>query len=337
MVPAAELTDRLLLEEQLVLADALQDGGDPRGHLLALHLAIERAPDDQTLVAAAKDHVAEHAEDLIGPLAPYHGDPGLTLEWHRGYVKGASLDTKDTPACLDALLQIPMVHTLTDLRLGRAAGCLPVLAAHRPHLRHLEYGIDALGRPVLDAPDLTGLWQALPTLQSFVGGAQRLGRLEVPALRSLDLRSPPADLVSLLDARWPTLVSLRLQGAIAGPYARGYDVRSLLDALDQVPSIRELAITFRVREPDPPTFSMFMCVGHLIGSRLRRLRRLELRGAVGWDAHAAIDRFPSEFAHLDEFLIVDRSAPANRQTPAESSADACRIHPSAGNARCSPT
>lgn len=254
---AAELNDRLLLEEQLVLADALQDGGDPRGHLLALHLAIERAPDDQTLVAAAKDHVAEHAEDLIGPLAPHHRDPGLTLEWHRGYVKGASLDTEDTPACLDALLQIPMVHTLTDLRVGRAAGCLPVFAAHRPHLRHLEYGIDALGRPVLDAP---------------------LASLAHPAV---------------------------LRGWC--PAAR--------------PARGSRAALARPSEP----------------RLLRRLRRLELRGAVGWDAHAAIDRFPSEFAHLDEFLIVDRSAPANRQTPAESSADACRIHPSAGNARCSPT
>ncbi len=309
-------------ETQLVLADALQEAGDPRGRLLAVQYALETDPWSAALQSEEVRLIDRHADSLLGPLALHRYDDGLELIWHRGFVRAAGIDEEQiaAPRLIDELLRIPAVQAMVSLRIGHVLeppACLAVVERTRPMLRHLSVGIDKQDRRVLADAYLAGLWEALPTLESLAACGGFLGQLRLPNLRVFDLRSAPRwDLSPLLVAEWPRLESLRLAGASVSPYSQlgerfvdESDVRTLIDALGDLPTLRSLALVDAQEtafgfDGIAGSTASDLIVEHIASSAvLGRLRRLELGGALSTrGVEHLLDR-ASRFAHLDELIL----------------------------------
>src|SRR5689334_17154193 len=75
----------------LVYADWLQAQGAPRGALAALQGTLDARDGDQRLHDALSEHMRDHAEAYLGPLAPVLDHPDLELEWRCGFIGSAVL------------------------------------------------------------------------------------------------------------------------------------------------------------------------------------------------------------------------------------------------------
>ena len=308
-------------ETQLVLADALQELGDPRGRLLVVQHALETDPWNAALQSEEVRIIDRHADALLGPLALHRYDDGLELVWHRGFVRAAAIDEKEiaAPRLIDELLGIPAVKAMASLRIGHVLelhACLAVLEAGRPSLRHLAVGIDRDDRRVYEDAYLADLWEAVPSLESFAAGGGFLGQLRLPNLRSFDLRSAPRwDLSPLITAEWPRLQSLRLGGASVSPYSRlgehfvdPSDVRTLIDALSSVGTLRSLSLVVEegsdfFGQPTTATAADLLAE-HLASSEvLSRLTRLEIGGPLSQLGVEHLLGRAARFSHLADLVL----------------------------------
>jgi uncharacterized protein (TIGR02996 family) len=197
-----------------VFADLLQGRGDVRGQLIALALG-GKARAERLL----RD---KHRARLASPAFWTLLDAGaLSPEWAFGHLRAATLhfsaENQFDPANLDAVLASPLACALEALSLTlpgdahAASRGLDVVRTRRPPIHRLELSANITA----DALNTEGLLEALPrvtaatlygitslaglsspSLQSLVAwvsdwdGAPpcRLGRLEVPRLRELQLR-----------------------------------------------------------------------------------------------------------------------------------------------------
>jgi uncharacterized protein (TIGR02996 family) len=191
---AAVLDDPDNDEAWLVLADWLQQQGDPRGELIALDVKGDEA--------ASGRHLELHEAALIGSLEP-HLD---MFQWKRGYIHRARLACStdleiDNARVLDRLLRHASGRLLQELVLApdillgeqdQLIGVFELLARHVPPLRSLTVGDYPLGdyRDVDDyiIGDLSTLW-TLPRLQTLVvhGAAITTGPIAHPTLANLEL------------------------------------------------------------------------------------------------------------------------------------------------------
>ncbi|MBL8924395.1 MAG: hypothetical protein JNJ54_36440 [Myxococcaceae bacterium] len=202
-------------ERWAVYADLLQGRGDVRGKLIALALARKGRAERQLRDKHRRQLAAEAFWELLdaGALEP---------EWGFGHLAAVTLwlahdPPRFDPADLDVVLASPLSCVLAALSLhlpadaGTATRALDALRRRRPPLRRLEVTAnltaDALhvegvleALPRLTEARLLGLSElpavSAPALQSLTAwlsdwdGAPpcRLGRLEAPALRELQLR-----------------------------------------------------------------------------------------------------------------------------------------------------
>lgn len=206
MAVGKEALEAKLLEDPddvatyLVYADWLQQHGDPRGELIALHHA------GKTDEAAA--HVERHADRLLGPLARYartlDGSNAPAFGWHLGFIRSARLSFDSNVAAedgdddgersiedaLEQLLAHPSGALLRELVVPINMlddGCYfePVckaLATHgAPSLRRLRLGEYTFAGPRGPAGadyeyeiswtsfgDMSGMWKAVPRLEHLV-------------------------------------------------------------------------------------------------------------------------------------------------------------------------
>lgn len=134
------------LQPRAMLADALQERGDPRGDFIALQLARPTA-DTEARAAALLD---EHGAAWLGELAPLLTQVG----WERGFPSRAHFSVKQ-PGDARRLLDRPELATLETLAVGSLAWvadlslCARVLL--QPSLRRLKR---LVGAPVALAPEL---------------------------------------------------------------------------------------------------------------------------------------------------------------------------------------
>jgi len=213
MAARAELEARMIEDPQdealrLVYADAI--GDDPRGALIVMQ--------DQDLIEQLDDHIAAHAEVLLGPLAPYttllDGSGERAFSWRLGFIHHARLgfdsNTVDDDAlALDravaALVAHPSGMLLDELIItinmlddgSYFQQVIDALAAHpRLTLRTLRLGeFTCAGGPGGEGDyeyeiswsslgDASKLWAALPRLESLVlqvglGGTSARGDKDV--------------------------------------------------------------------------------------------------------------------------------------------------------------
>jgi len=139
--PAALLAEHAAAPGDLalrsVLADVLQQAGDPRGEFIALQLAIANGTADAGAGKRAAALLKRHADAWTGPLP---GVVAASVRFERGFL--VALRTTATPEQLAASVDRPEWRTVEELVLShRPATPLPV-AARMPLLRLLWTQID---------------------------------------------------------------------------------------------------------------------------------------------------------------------------------------------------
>jgi len=217
----AELAEAVLAASddagpRMVLADWLQEAGDPRGELMALQLRLATTPDDAQLLARERRLFERHRRHFFGALEPDRG----SVVWRAGFIDTVRCDVADLVAILghpslrmlrtlavyfsgdqlEQLARLQLPPTLTTLELRGQVNMRGQLA-----LPALLRGLPALARlVVLDGPDDTVLDRPeLPQLRvlSFAGVPPRLAvsgpwapadwTRRVPALEELTLDRAP--------------------------------------------------------------------------------------------------------------------------------------------------
>jgi len=209
-----------------VLADWLQDQGDPRGELIALQLANK---DKQ-----AKALIAKQADYFLGPLAEHQlthdGDKTPAFEWRSGYIHGLRLshnhyadeDFQGSLAeILDLVLRHPSGRFLAEITFGfnddpnedDLQDLIDILVKRAPRtLRKLHFGDykyaggGAIGQGGDDTEiswysigNLSKLWKSVPHLttlitqggssESAMGGGLQLGKIDLPKLVHAEFRT----------------------------------------------------------------------------------------------------------------------------------------------------
>lgn len=290
-----------------VAADALEERGDPRGRLYAVQRALEDDPWNAELQREDVQIVDRNAEALLGPLAVCRWDDGLALTWRRGFLREAVIEEheRDPSVLLDRLLSIPCADAVEAVRIGHTRdhlACAATLVAHRPRLRRLSFGIAAEGVPLFEYGHLGALLTALPELEVFEGSGGSVDAIRLPRVRSFTMHDVPPDLRPFLTAEWPRLEHLRLGATTASDLYPIGDVRRLIDALTDVPTLRALEL---VGHEDPydewhdVTSADDVLVHCASSPLLRQLDRLVIDGPVSAIGAQAILEAAPAFAHLE--------------------------------------
>lgn len=172
----------------LVLADHLQEHGDPRGEWIVRW----RDAND-----AQRNQLARQLETALGPRPPQYG----SLSWCYGFVRDLRAIVDDDDAgVLATILAHPSLRHVQRIHLEVAGGLydddlrwvVGVLAASvRPSLRELVLKCYVRGgnEPPRGALDLSPLWSAMPRLHTLRATARQItpGSLAAPTLEILEL------------------------------------------------------------------------------------------------------------------------------------------------------
>jgi uncharacterized protein (TIGR02996 family) len=296
-------------EVWLVYADWLQSQGDPRGEIIAIDIAYERASgaerarlkrESARLYIAHKAYISAGLEPLKSTLII----PNAHAErWRRGFLE--ALATYDSPAPLMAVApRVPACRFLRTLSVDVVSDASRFIDA--------MLGIDRW--PSLRTLRFSGMWRR------FSGAPQLMPRL--PSLKALDIEGPA---VRELELSWAGLERLRLRPArFPGMHPTGLRLRldlpdlTLLDldvrSSDEIDGLRE------VLESPPPKLAVLRLVRstpeviQVLAERLPpTLDSLELvRPSLG--ALSELERRAGEFyrLHLRLDLRDDRAMSAER-------------------------
>ncbi len=132
MLWAEHHADPFDLQRRMVLADALEQVGDPRGEVIQLQMATSEGSLDRRLVARARRALAIHLDEWVGPLPLIDRE---TVRFERGFP--IALVTRGSDDDLVAALDRPEWRTLEQLgAIGVPA--LTTLVAKLPQLARLE-------------------------------------------------------------------------------------------------------------------------------------------------------------------------------------------------------
>jgi predicted DNA-binding WGR domain protein len=293
-----------------IYADWLQGRGDARGELAALFLA-------------GKTHeglslLEQQREVLLGPVARHLPLEVGDLVFRHGFLTRARLTRRhgtdtDLAALTRAFLALPLARFVTALRFGLAShdadndwGPTVAALADAPHAGQLTgLALDDFGPEESDLAstpfgDLSGVWKALPALETFTlrsGAGGVLGTIDHPHLRSFTRESSglsASELEAIAQARWPSLQSLEVWTG-ATPLGAEVTTRALRPIVEGVglPRLRHLGLV------DCELSRELIPV--LAGSPLLpRLTSLDLScGVLGDDDVPTLLRHAPRFAHLE--------------------------------------
>jgi len=148
-------------EPREVLADALQEAGDPRGELIALQLREYRGDTSDELRQRAQELVVKHGKTWLGALRPIV----FRAEMRRGFLQRLELAGSWSTSKWQQMAAEPMLATVEELGMGQATG--------KVFARFLEGRIARTIRSVDVFDD--AIWKVVSTL-------------EMPRLRELRVR-----------------------------------------------------------------------------------------------------------------------------------------------------
>jgi hypothetical protein len=255
------LSNPLSVDPYLVYADQLQADGFLHGELISAQIGLAKNPSDARLAVKERALLERVQRSMLGPRSDMLMDPSLCeMTWHYGFIRSARIRAhwhEDVHAqeLLSALLHSPLSRYLWELRVGlpdasgtnHYGGAIEALVSRGPlpFLRRLVLGdveheeLVALGD--LNAGDLSGLWEAVPNLETFEVRCGKLspGFIDAPRLREATILScglqRPA-MYRIASARWPAMEKLVLYfgEATSGANCGVRDVERLLDRTDLV-------------------------------------------------------------------------------------------------------
>jgi hypothetical protein len=132
------------VEPFVVLADALQQHGDPWGELIAL--ACTPLPWSDYVFDGWECLMRDHADELC-PLFDEYDSHGVAIEWSRGFIRSARFGLGSTPSSdVSVLLALPaaaLIETISFYDVGGGDALAAVLLRHRDRLarvRRLDLG-----------------------------------------------------------------------------------------------------------------------------------------------------------------------------------------------------
>ena len=275
------------LDLLLVLADALQDQGNPLGDIVAARVAAGRDPLQLALARALE---AEFREELLGPLASYGS---LGLEWRYGLMRSAALsqppphqldeaETKlwsergpeEAATLVEQLLALPAAQVLSELRL------------------RFDFSLERFG----------------PLLQAVSGKSRTLHKLVLQARSPQSKGSPPAVLLPEL-ADIAGLRSLALTGEMRVLPALRPELEELRLELHGnlghlLPELREQALV-RLRQ-------LSLRTEYAYDQNADEALPTELAAFLGQAALPALKQLSLELTHsvgLDELLSMLSTSP----------------------------
>lgn len=116
------------VEPFLVLADWLQERGDPWGNLIAIDALLEARSSEPAAAKAALENERRSILDEHGAaICPLHGSPNAHLVYRRGFVASAkigscaTIDARELEARLTGLLSSPAATLLQLLDLSESS------------------------------------------------------------------------------------------------------------------------------------------------------------------------------------------------------------------------
>jgi uncharacterized protein (TIGR02996 family) len=216
-----------------VLGDWLQKHGDSHGELVALM----QASGPKAATAVGK-HLAQHAKQLLGPLAALVADvrkpDGPPLWWKHGFIRRAELASAKgytVDAQLAQLLALPSARFLVELAIradtrDEGLGILKQVADAPPTLRDF----DLFARANLDR--IT--WKSASLRQlGITARAFELASLDAPAVTRAKFRATSlasSTMEAIAKAPWPVLerLEIRFCGQHGSTEVDFHDTRPLL-------------------------------------------------------------------------------------------------------------
>jgi uncharacterized protein (TIGR02996 family) len=337
---AAILAEPDAREAYAVYGDWLLEHGDPDGELVTVQLALEEAPSNAVLRLREAELVVAREEQLHRLYCYAVGRTLQDLVWRRGVLYAAAIGgdaySDDNAFAYRELAGDPVARFLRELTVRPATimhgeptpgdGALvdAIAAAGAPRaLRRLAFDPLDFQLSWTRLTDLSPIYPHLPRLEELAicAGDLTLGRVELPALRSLEivtggLRRHVLD--DIAAASWPRLESLVLYLGTEG-YGGECTVSDLTALLDGA-----------ILPPGVTTLGLCNCefadelAEALARSRiLPRLRRLDLsRGTLGDAGARVILDHADAFRHLAEldlygnYLTAETTAELARLGPA---------------------
>jgi uncharacterized protein (TIGR02996 family) len=298
--------------------DWLEQQGDPRGQLMALHRTRETLADRNKV-----DHLETKLEALfelhrdrwLGKLANVLPKPtssraaranAADVVWRWGFiykVECKRFGRLTIDKFLDHLLAHPSGRFIVDLTtvwLEDPDAVIAVLAKRAPlSLRRLSLGADA---------NVAALWPRLSRLHELVICAREYGRIVLPELRraTFSIRRSE-ELQGIATAEWPKLESLRLHFE-TDHTASATQISAAL-ARGNLPSLRSLSLACRIQLPDVLRDLRVQPLG-------KQLKELELRH---FDAEVAsiLANFdpPLEVLKVSDYDVEQARGVAKRVEP----------------------
>ena len=286
-------------QARVVLADDLQERGEPQGELIAVQSALA----GEDLGAAERKKLEKREVALLtanherwwGPLSQFLRRPGnklpahppLEVTWDRGFVSAVRIQRSmkfQFDHVYGELRKLPIARTIKKLVLGD-----PQLDAARntvihygtifqvmeregipPHLTELVIGdVTPQRRPRVHLGDARGAIMACTHLERLevIGATGTIAPITMPTLRELSISGLSRVAVHpLVDSKLPALTELTINGV---------ESRALVELLLGSPLLQQLQrLTMSHCQMQDPDLSIF----YMHARRFEHLELLDLRG-----------------------------------------------------------
>jgi uncharacterized protein (TIGR02996 family) len=312
----------------LVYADWLQAQGDPRGELIVVQHSLATKPESKaSLTASEKKLFADHAAQLLGPLAK-DKERFEDVHWQYGFLKsvkvGVDYDAFESGVRLarliKALVEHPSARFLQELTFGPDSNddgetnyekSLEALVKARPQaLRSLfaaEFDSEDCELSWSHLGKVSGLYSACPKLRKLIlrAGTMTLGEISLPELLEFAVRTgglEKANIKSIGAAHWPRLERLEIWFGTSNYGGDGTikDVAPILAATN-LPSVKHLGLM-------NCEFTDDICKALPASKVLKQLETLDL--SMGCMTAAGVDALLASrdaFRHLKKLDVSDNA------------------------------
>jgi uncharacterized protein (TIGR02996 family) len=311
------------LDAYAVYGDWLSEQGDPRGELVAIQLKRVERPDDPTLIERQTKLLADHAKVWLGELAELDSVKDLSVTWRHGFVSAVQLGPPlnkhatsklDFPGTLEKLFALPNIALLRELVIGSKdnddyptswSDCVEAIAKHGAPTGLTKLVIDRGGYWDISSTELGDVSPMFPVLYNLRElelemNSIELGEIDLPELRSLEIRTGALDvgnLESIRTGKLPKLEKLVLYlGETGGDYGGNVELDDLkwILAAEELPGVRHLGLANSSISDE--------IADALVASKiLAQLTKLDLsRGTLSDRGATAMLDHADAFAHLVE-------------------------------------
>ena len=287
------------LDARLVLADDLQQRGDPQGELIAVQHALageHLAPAERKQLAKREHALLDANHELWwGPLAQvlrkpgnkYPLKPALEVTWNRGFVDSVRIQRAlklQFDQIYGQLRRLPIARNLRKLVLGdpqldaamtttiHYGSIFQVMEREGipPHLEELVIGdVTPARRPRIHLGDARAVLAACTRLErlEIAAGSGTFAPFTSTNLRELAIAGiSRAALLPLVDAKLPALVELDITGV---------EIRAFVELLLGSPLLVQLQrLTLSHCHMQDPDLAIF----YMHARRFEHLQHLDLRG-----------------------------------------------------------